>query len=828
MAGFISNSLSGFDTYKDPVTVQLSNQLVHLLSDQLYQSPLKAVEELVVNSYDADANECYIYVPTPDNMEADRILVFDDGVGMSHEGLVNLWHIGRSEKSNKETEKLRSRKQIGKFGIGKLATRTIANRLTHISKAKDRILAVTINFGEFVDSPTGAAQEIKVPVRTIDSHSEFFSATDLDEVISRTGIKNEKFAEEHWTLAILEDLTDKAREIKHGRLSWVLKTAMPLKAEFKLYLNGEQVISSKENYTEVVSFDLTELPESRLEELRRETGAEWRVEDNGLKSPSFEFNVSGKVIVTDQKLVGKSDDIGRSHGFFVRTMDRLINYDDPLFGLTALPFGVFNRFRADIYVDDLNRVLKASRETVEESTVKDQFQKLLRIVWRETEQRYNLYQREQENKGSKREGKKNLVAPQLIERPIADALTTQMYRPGGAEADNSWFYLGKVQEDEAATLIQNFYTGERKLYKHEYRSLGKNSRLVKFEPSTSTFLLNENHELVQEYKTSEQAKALLEDVAIAESLLEVYLREAEIPDESIGEVLERRDKLLRSLAKDHSFSLGTISGTLRDAASDEHELEISLVVVARALGFVANQISGAGQPDGVARFTDYPEGTKTITLEAKSSSKVPSLSAIDFAGLDEHRKRQSADGCLLVAPSYPSHSDEDSAASFRARELQISCWTVSQLADFVEAAESRHLTAQQLLDIVLNKFMPTEVEEAVRRLLEEPAWSQRDLYVAALDALRELEGRMSKQPRTIDMVATEITRDITFRDVEVDKIDKALRELSSTSQGGLTVTSDKRVLLHVNYDELERRVNGITKQSTNPRRISSLRDNENS
>ena len=31
------------------VRVRLSNELVQLLSDQLYQSPLKAIEELVVN-----------------------------------------------------------------------------------------------------------------------------------------------------------------------------------------------------------------------------------------------------------------------------------------------------------------------------------------------------------------------------------------------------------------------------------------------------------------------------------------------------------------------------------------------------------------------------------------------------------------------------------------------------------------------------------------------------------------------------------------------------------------------------------------------------------
>jgi hypothetical protein len=43
--------------------VRISNELVQLLSDQLYQSPLKAIEELVVNAYDAGAKICRLFVP---------------------------------------------------------------------------------------------------------------------------------------------------------------------------------------------------------------------------------------------------------------------------------------------------------------------------------------------------------------------------------------------------------------------------------------------------------------------------------------------------------------------------------------------------------------------------------------------------------------------------------------------------------------------------------------------------------------------------------------------------------------------------------------------
>lgn len=44
----------------DTFPVRMSPEIVQLLSEQLYTSATKAIEELVVNAYDADASECRI------------------------------------------------------------------------------------------------------------------------------------------------------------------------------------------------------------------------------------------------------------------------------------------------------------------------------------------------------------------------------------------------------------------------------------------------------------------------------------------------------------------------------------------------------------------------------------------------------------------------------------------------------------------------------------------------------------------------------------------------------------------------------------------------
>ena len=80
----ISHDLASYQSVGDPITVKLSYSLVRLLSEQLYQSPLKAIEELVVNAYDANAEVCRITVPTEE--QDDFVAIYDDGDGMDFSG----------------------------------------------------------------------------------------------------------------------------------------------------------------------------------------------------------------------------------------------------------------------------------------------------------------------------------------------------------------------------------------------------------------------------------------------------------------------------------------------------------------------------------------------------------------------------------------------------------------------------------------------------------------------------------------------------------------------------------------------------------------------
>lgn len=821
----LADIVSSIDDEVNKVDVILSNELVQLLSEQLYHSPFKAIEELVVNAYDANAAECRVFVPLPSDQDHRFIVVFDDGIGMDYPGLVNLWQIGRSNKRDSDVEKRAKRKQIGKFGIGKLATYTIAHKVTYITRTGMEILSVTLDFNAFSNTQPGKA--VQLSVKRISDWGDFAEGSSFQSICAAAFIDIEslfKSKSSSWTISVLEKLKGKAETIASGRLKWILSTAMPLQNDFHLFLNGEPISRTKESFDPIAEFGIADLPQERIKNLHESTGEEWKVKGKCLVSKSFPRGISGTILVTRQSLLGKSSDLERSHGFFVRARGRLLNEADPYFGTTKSSYGTFVRLRADLQADDLDAVITAPREGVEDSSLREKFVKVLDEVLYEARQIHEKAEKKAASgEDSKHESDRSFVDPHLVEHPIADALTAHGIDQQGSEADESWFYLRVSPKADVKKLIDMLYNEPRRKYSFTYTGRGPSARIAQFSPETSSFIINSDHEFVRAHDDG-RAKVLLEDVVTAEVLLEVYLREYQVPPHTIGEVLERRDALLRSLARDHPFSLKAIAGALRDAATNKYDLEIAIVAAVRALGFVATHIGGAHEPDGLARFSDYPTGQKKITLEAKSSGDVPSLSHLDFAALDEHVQLKKAQGCLLVAPAYPGSTKEDNAAANRAQRLKISCWTIEQLAKVVEVAESRHVTAQQVLDIVLICFSPDQVTRGIERLFEKPTWEIRHLYRGILEAFRSLDNRLKDTPRSVTLVAGEVSARPEFSGIEYKDVEKAVQELVSASQGLLTLSNSGNILIHGSYEEIERRLSGLTGQSGAPRRPSTFRD----
>ena len=810
------------ETLRDPVPVTLSPELIGLLSDQLYRSPSKAIEELVINGYDADANEARIFVEDP-GTRGNFLVVYDNGSGMSYEGIADLWKVGRPKPRAEQLTKHAERKQIGKFGIGKLSTYAIANRVTYISKTDGQHLGVTINYSDFRPKPDRTTTAVELQVREISTFDQLWDDRTFRSAVERLGLSSDEVeSQPSWTIVILEDLKQKAHAMELGRLRWVLRTAMPMSPQFGLFLNGEEVRSSKEDFEVVVEFDVKDIPLERIDAISTKTKDEWTGSNVGLTSDCFPSGISGNVKVTRKTLLGKSSDVFRSEGFFVYVRGRLVNEEDARFGLHELSHATLNRFRAIIIADDLDEVITANRESMENVKLYRDAQSVLNEIFNEARSRYNEYVREKESKplSARQEDDRSWVPERLVEWPTADALTTYSEDFKGAEPDESWMYLKVDPQTDVSELASSLYStigsGRGHPYSYEYSALTSAGRLVYFDPYRSTFTINQDHELTRAYASDPSAQRLLHDFVTGEALLEVYLREAGLPPPLIGEVLEQRDSLFRGLADAQMFSLEALSTYIKESTASSIELEIALVAGARAVGFVTKHLGASGQPDGVARLTDFPGGERKIILEAKSSVGAPTAKDIDFASISTHMARHSASGCLLIAPNY--QGDDNGNAAVSARKLGISCWTVDQFSRVVGSTEARQISARDILRIVLAEFSPQDVTRAVAELLEAPTWESRALYLAVVRALRELHEVLPKSPRSVTMIATEVARMADFENVEESDVYRAISDLAGASQGALLLRGENHVILNVDYDELDRRVQILTGDPGTPRR----------
>ena len=340
----------------DNIEVRLSYRIVELFSEGLYTSPNKAIEELVANSFDAGAQRVHVFLSSNLHGQDATIAVFDDGEGMDEEGLKRHWLIGVSNK-RRLSSLPRGRQQIGKFGIGKLATYVLSNRLTHISKCAKKYYSTSMDY-QTIERRVDQEVEPKAPIKlSLRELTETQAKQAVEPWTGTAAFRNSNtvlFGQESlesWTLSIMSSLKPKVHEIKPGTLGWVLRTALPLRPDFEIWLNGQMLESSKEGKgllrRWVLGRDLVELPRpspkpiTALEDVNVVESSEHRF---GLDVPGL-GRITGYAEAYKDLLTGKSDEIGRSHGFFVYVYGRLLNVDDGHFAISPdeLRHGTFGR-----------------------------------------------------------------------------------------------------------------------------------------------------------------------------------------------------------------------------------------------------------------------------------------------------------------------------------------------------------------------------------------------------------------------------------------------------------------------------------------------------
>jgi Histidine kinase-, DNA gyrase B-, and HSP90-like ATPase len=130
--------------------IKVASRIVDYLSSGLYESPAACMKELVNNSFDADATHVDVFVK-PD---ADRIIVSDDGSGMSQQEFQEHFdHVSESHKRDGGDLTAMGRPKVGRIGIGFIAANELCDIMEIVStkRGSTELMRVVIDFKRMRD-----------------------------------------------------------------------------------------------------------------------------------------------------------------------------------------------------------------------------------------------------------------------------------------------------------------------------------------------------------------------------------------------------------------------------------------------------------------------------------------------------------------------------------------------------------------------------------------------------------------------------------------------------------------------------------------------------
>jgi len=141
-----------------------------LLGEQLIRDSGLAVFELVKNAYDADASVCRVTVETPFMTQAGRIVVEDDGSGMTFELLRDVYLVigtdfRAKQKAVQQSTPIHGRLPLGEKGVGRLAVHKLGHKISLVTRAAGRP-EVVMNLDWDAFDTASELDDVKVAIKS--------------------------------------------------------------------------------------------------------------------------------------------------------------------------------------------------------------------------------------------------------------------------------------------------------------------------------------------------------------------------------------------------------------------------------------------------------------------------------------------------------------------------------------------------------------------------------------------------------------------------------------------------------------------------------------
>jgi hypothetical protein len=793
----------------DTVTIGIDYKIIEHFSQHLYGSPNKAIEELVANSYDALATTVDVWVPGEHVAEA--VLVWDNGQSMDVTGLKRLWEIARSPKSKVPNRQAVgtidgqsiTRSMIGKFGIGKLASYAVGDRIAHYCRsANGQYLKVEVDYVAVLDERRGD-EEYSTPVIRLSREQALTEITSLftsppdniDDLIDRPT----------WTLARIGSLREDV-DLPPGRLSWVIGNGMPLQPDFAVNVNGKAVTAKLDKkarqawtfkdlaVTKVVASVWQDaaragsvqgvllvgpsmsgaLPPPPGKAAKDQDASAWVATTDEFSDETVRFPHLGDVQVTirmftDSLLAKAGEDRPRTHGFFVMVRGRLVNSEDELLFLNDPSYGSFYRTQFVIHADALDDELLADRERLRSSSPASKELALLQVALNRAVRAF--FERSDDDDAKKASAVSLLPTDnrELYRQPLTALL---------------------LARDELADTTSDFSDPQ-------VRRVNSTAEqpLSDVDAVQGAFLVNQDHPLFQAVRAQAGSGALAQkffrifDVfAVGERLLEGHLYDIGMSAHQVEAVAGWRDRLLRALANRYSLAGEEVLAEVRRASYlGDAVFEQALAKLFRLMGFDAVRDGASGKKDVLTVAPAGPEHY-TFTVEAKGSEGEVRNVPAAIASAAAHRDDADADHALVVAREFSGFKrpKEDGVAILKECESTrgVSIITLEVLIELYHAVQAFSYPLKTILPVLTEVEAPTDKAVRVARLTDPLlAFDFRGILEAIWEQQRGAAAR--------DLVPYRSLWQLTDRTISLDEFGTKLLALETLS-GGLLVVDPNR------------------------------------
>lgn len=753
------------------IEINVDHAIVKHFSEHLYSSPNKAIEELVSNGFDALATRCYVYVPGVHVQS--RVVVWDNGVSMSVDQIEAMWQIAKSPKEALGRDRIvsaegRQRAVIGKFGIGKLASYAVGERISHICRTPDgRHFTVSVDYrgftssedqvdaelvektversagedssptaGELVlaaDRETGVA-EVPEAESTSEGTPPQASVRELTSAEAEEAVRavlpsgdavDFMLGEQHWTLAVIDDLRLN-KTLYPARLTWVLGNGMPLRPDFKVWVEDVEVhpkLASNASTTWALSETaILEALKNAWAEAIAESRVSGEIDFNpapldpdgyeaaepNAEEPAVVFPNIGRVTATvrifEDSLPSQKDE-GRSHGFFLMVRGRLVNPDDDKLFLHDPSFGTFYRSQFIIQANGIDTELLADRESLRRDTdMTRELQVLQTALYRAARVAVTKGDEVKANT-AKPESRLPVRSRELFRDPMAALFSRSEVKPTSIDLDEP---------------------------KIDRKTLGESEPLSRLEGTTGHLQVNSAHPFYRVVETQagggKKGAAVMRAFdlfAVAERLTEGFLYGRGLPEDQVLDILEWRDKLFRSLALGYGRNADDAILELRTSSvGGKARFENAIAEVFKLMGFSATRDGASGEKDIVVVAPVGP-GHRVFIIEAKGSAgPVENVPAAVASAASHRDKVEGATHAIIVARNFAGFEMKDAPAILEeCRAVKnVSLVTVETIVSLYESLMKYAYPLETIMDALFELESPAEkitrVEELEKPLHE--------------------------------------------------------------------------------------------------------------